>query len=1108
MNAQSLAAMIDLGLGPGSEKKGKKKKPSAPKQPKQTQPLVQQQQQPIQHHHHQQQQQPQSIQHHHHQQQAPQQHHHQQGPQQTPRTTSTAEALLNMSAFTGGLDTDSYPGTTESDPYLNSSQQQEHQHQQQLSHGFVYPVPSSHDPTSFAPNTTNSGISIKAPTHEDMISAGKFPEPSPAACGKRKVAEIAAAQMLVGVTGGFSPNHIASTMNKRPSIGGAAAAAQDVLDDNTHFSSSMPFQSDDDAFLAEVFGVDDGRATPPPHDNLDDTGMSIGFAQMSAGRGMSLQILNPDSLVDDEMDGMHKRRFMNGQASPSTPWDGQLEALVSHVHRQEENLSYESTINYTEDPIVADQNTTSPEITVPKPNPVPLPLRNPRSELQHAICNASVHEVSQIIVNASSNAAALINERDDDGYHALHSSSALGILDHLGPNCEESVEICRLLLDAGADVMWKDKDGNAPVHWAARAGHCGVLELLLLKNCPIDSQNDVGETALHWAMRSGAIGMAAVQFLVESGARTNLYSRNYKRPLDVAAEGFANLKEDGDENENNVTLPVDQRERRTTRWNMLNFSSQCRTLVLHHHECLDHMTKSDHDWEVPDRIDSIMSTLASRTFDSCSPDDEYNFNSCEITVSNEFERATLELLSRIHSADYLAFVNELSKELDRKRKKQLLDDAQHNSSSDPQSASEKSVHVVPFTPMIQRKFIKETMAKADGHSDTSFSAGSLKAARRAAGAVQHAVDCVLVGRNRNAFCVIRPPGHHAGINGLLSNAESCGFCLFNNVAAGAMHALSDEKHRPRCERCAIVDIDAHHGNGTEEIVRKCHDSGRLLFFSVHLYDYDKPKKGSKEGDFQYKFYPGTGADDDVAHNVINVPIAPLWREKEVIRSITSSSLNGTTHISEPRQTRQKTKAEMRVASSSDLKNIAVNDPLQQTNMKSSGASVGSESAASENTPLYKQRPHPPSSSNYPPHFMMGVGRLAYRRAIQHRLLPALRAFNPDLIIMSTGFDAARGDVGNARHFVNGTEAMGLDLEPEDYAWTSRKICEIADICCNGRVVSVLEGGYGRTPPPIPPPPLADTVESESVRQPLEKSFFSECAIHHLKGLIDPYCGEK
>lgn len=254
----------------------------------------------------------------------------------------------------------------------------------------------------------------------------------------------------------------------------------------------------------------------------------------------------------------------------------------------------------------------------------------------------------------------------------------------------------------------------------------------------IDAQNDNNETSLHWAMRAGSRAMATVQLLVESGARTNLYSRSHKRPLDVAAEGFAALNEDESEmtiQENTTTLRVDQRERKICRWNMLRFSPQCRTLVLHHHECLDHMTKSNHDWEVPDRIDILMSTLADRTSVSCPPENETNFNACEITVSNEFERATLELLSRIHSADYLAFVNELSKDLDRKRKQQLLENVQNNSEM---NFSEH--HVVPFTPMIQKKFIKEAMAKADGHSDTSFSAGSLKAARRAAGAVQHAVD--------------------------------------------------------------------------------------------------------------------------------------------------------------------------------------------------------------------------------------------------------------------------------------------------------------------------------------------------------------------------------
>ena len=69
------------------------------------------------------------------------------------------------------------------------------------------------------------------------------------------------------------------------------------------------------------------------------------------------------------------------------------------------------------------------------------------------------------------------------------------------------------------------------------------------------------------------------------------------------------------------------------------------------------------------------------------------------------------------------------------------------------------------------------------------------------------MDCVLLGRNRNAFCVVRPPGHHAGYRGLLDGAKSCGFCIFNNVAAGALHALEGQF----CERVAIIDIDVHHG---------------------------------------------------------------------------------------------------------------------------------------------------------------------------------------------------------------------------------------------------------------------------------------------------------
>jgi acetoin utilization deacetylase AcuC-like enzyme len=92
-------------------------------------------------------------------------------------------------------------------------------------------------------------------------------------------------------------------------------------------------------------------------------------------------------------------------------------------------------------------------------------------------------------------------------------------------------------------------------------------------------------------------------------------------------------------------------------------------------------------------------------------------------------------------------------------------------------------------------------------------------------------------------------------------------------------------------------------------------------------------------------------------------------------------------------------------------------------------------------------------------------------------------------MISAGFDACKGDVGNARH-ERGGEKIGLDLEPDDYAWTTRKILEIADICCQGRVVSVLEGGYGR-----------------SAQDGLDRTGFGTAAIQHLHALIDPYDSE-
>lgn len=137
-------------------------------------------------------------------------------------------------------------------------------------------------------------------------------------------------------------------------------------------------------------------------------------------------------------------------------------------------------------------------------------------------------------------------------------------------------------------------------------------------------------------------------------------------------------------------------------------------------------------------------------------------------------------------------------------------------------------------------------APTEGHvwldGDTAMNSHTLQAALRAAGAACLGVDLVMRGEVRQAFCAIRPPGHHA------ERARGMGFCIFNNVAVAALHAL--QAHG--LERVAIVDFDVHHGNGTEDIVA---GDERILFCSS----------------FQHPFYPHTGFDS-TAPNIVDAPL--------------------------------------------------------------------------------------------------------------------------------------------------------------------------------------------------------------------------------------------
>lgn len=126
-------------------------------------------------------------------------------------------------------------------------------------------------------------------------------------------------------------------------------------------------------------------------------------------------------------------------------------------------------------------------------------------------------------------------------------------------------------------------------------------------------------------------------------------------------------------------------------------------------------------------------------------------------------------------------------------------------------------------------------------ADTAMCPHTLRAAWRAAGAVVKAADLVIDGDAANAFCAVRPPGHHA------ESKRAMGFCFFNNLAVGVAHALSRG-----IERIAVADFDVHHGNGTEELF---HDNPKVLMVST----------------FQHPFYPYSG-DQPRGPNMVNVPL--------------------------------------------------------------------------------------------------------------------------------------------------------------------------------------------------------------------------------------------
>jgi acetoin utilization deacetylase AcuC-like enzyme len=287
------------------------------------------------------------------------------------------------------------------------------------------------------------------------------------------------------------------------------------------------------------------------------------------------------------------------------------------------------------------------------------------------------------------------------------------------------------------------------------------------------------------------------------------------------------------------------------------------TLLYTHQACLDHDPGAYHP-ESPARLRAVLAALAAPEFARLE--------------RREAPEATIEDLARVH----------------------------------PRPFVERLLAAVPQT----------------GHvaidADTVMSPASGQAALRAAGAVTAAVDAVVAGEADNAFCAVRPPGHHA------EPRRAMGFCLFNNIAVGALRAR--EVHG--LTRVAAIDFDVHHGNGTQA---RFADDPTLFYASTH----------------QSPLYPGTGAASETGvGNIVNAPLPPL------------------------------------------------------------------------------------------------AGSQQFRMAMSQKILPALDAFRPEMVLISAGFDAHRHD-----------PLAQLLLEEADYTWATEQLLDIARRHAGGRVVATLEGGY-------------------------------------------------
>uniref|UniRef100_A0A7S1B8M9 Histone deacetylase domain-containing protein n=2 Tax=Corethron hystrix TaxID=216773 RepID=A0A7S1B8M9_9STRA len=564
--------------------------------------------------------------------------------------------------------------------------------------------------------------------------------------------------------------------------------------------------------------------------------------------------------------------------------------------------------------------------------------------------------------------SADLSERDDSLFTPLYLACAYNL-----PNCVKII----LSDQNGSQTLnaKADRIGGRALHACARFGRSfgqsldSIAKFLIDAGAHVDCANFYGRTPLHLAAASGNWSVA--RLLLSSGASPNLTDKKgetaatiaHKRGL-VPPADISQLRIPG-------VIPI--------RDTLLDPPSK--TILLCHELCSKHYSCPPIYRGGPDPppenirrlevlINSETGILNSKEFCSC-------------VWETNARRASMADVLKVHEYSYVEKISRIC-----------------NALPDHPQAS------FPLDP------------------DTVISKWSFESAMRAAGSVCEAVDKVMSGDFRNAFCAIRPPGHHAGPRGIVSCLNdpegSHGFCLLNNVAIGAAYARTMYRN-DGIKKIAIIDFDVHHGNGTEEIIRN-------LTPQVETATIETPFASGKIATTRYRPWLDETDVDDVFFASVhgygarelrpeNVPQCG-WFYPASGKSCTSAALSEPNSIEKPN----------------------VNEFILTQTWARMGMEAQSNCCKIVNVGLELPRPND----------IPGMQRIQLRDAYRKKVLPFLYDFDPDIIFISAGFDGHAKDTMNFGY---------VGMIEDDYEWLTSQLIRVANTCCHGRIVSVLEGGY-------------------------------------------------